>query len=54
MDKHKKNIISRNQTYKKSDEEKIKALSELNQKILDNVPLSIVMLDKNGIVTAAN
>jgi len=56
MDKHKKNIISQNtsRAYKKTDEEKIQALSELNQKILDNVPLSIVMLDKNGIVTAAN
>ena len=35
-------------------QEKIYALNELNQKILDNVPLSIVLLDLKSTVIAAN
>ncbi|MCU0679252.1 MAG: ATP-binding protein [Planctomycetes bacterium] len=43
------NIIERKQA-----EEEVRRLNELNQKILDNTPVSIAMLDREGRVVALN
>lgn len=41
-------------TEKKRAEKKARKLDELNQKILDNSPVSIALLDKEGVVISAN
>ncbi|MEA3398384.1 MAG: PAS domain S-box protein, partial [Patescibacteria group bacterium] len=46
--------IIRNITKRKIAEEKIKELNEFNTKILDNAPVSILTIDKKGIVVSAN
>lgn len=46
--------INRDITQEKLNQEKIRKLSEFNQRILDNVPVSIVVLDKNGQIVAVN
>lgn len=43
-----------NDTQRREAEEEIRRLNELNQKILDNSPISIVMMDNKGKVLAAN
>lgn len=47
-------ITIRDITINKTAEEEIRRLSEINQRILDNVPVSIVMLDKDCRIIAAN
>ena len=39
---------------RKKAKEEIRRLSEFNQRILDASPVSIVVLDKKGIIIAAN
>jgi PAS domain S-box-containing protein len=47
-------IVARDITQQKQYEDEIKKLNEFNQRILDNAPVSIMVLDKKGEVIAYN
>jgi PAS domain S-box-containing protein len=47
-------VTIRDITKEKGAEERVRRLSEINQKILDNIPVSIAMLDRSGTIVAAN
>jgi len=47
-------IIIRNITEQKIAEEKIRRLNEFNEKVLNNAPVSIMVINKKGDITATN
>ncbi|RLC38004.1 hypothetical protein DRH27_03330 [Candidatus Falkowbacteria bacterium] len=47
-------VIIRDKTEQKIAEEKIRQLNEFNEKILNNAPVSIMVINKKGDITATN
>ncbi len=47
-------ITYRDITERKQAEEEVRRLHEFNQRILDNVPVSIMTIDQDGIITSVN